>query len=1028
MLFLAHREELLLQATSTFRRLLVAAGQPARVGSCAGNLMEPHADVVLGSVQKLCRPENLARIVAERFDYVIIDEVHHADAPSYRRLLAALEPAFLLGITATPERADQGDILGLFDDFIAYRADLGVGIQKGRLVPFAYHGVRDDIDYAQLPWRNHRFDPAALAAAAQTQRRMERLWSAWLDHPATRTLVFCCSIEHARFAASWLGEHGVRVEAVFAGPDSADRSDCLAQLARGELDALCVVDLFNEGVDLPAVDRVVMLRPTESPTVFLQQLGRGLRKHDGKDQLTVIDFVGNHRMFLDRIRRLLSLGSAPSSLHAFLESRTPPELPPGCSIDLELELKELLQTFLPRGALEVERVYRELVLTRGERPTIGELYRMGYRPSTLRKAHGSWFRFVATEGDLDAEETRALDAVADWLDELEASALPRSFPLVVLEVLLEADALTTGLPLDVLAQRSHAFLQRSPELLRDLDDVTQPTNPLAPSPAEWLSFWLDHPIAAWTQGHGWFAIEGDRFVPRRLAIPAGLEAAVSRLTRELVDYRLHLYRARTATDAEGNTFSCNVTWNRRDPILKIPRGPGAPELPNGETDARLPDGAVWRFRFAKEFCNVARPAGTDRNRLPDLMRTWFGPAAGHPGTRFQVQFSRSPDGWWVEPLGNVLTLPARGRLVAYPSLRAAAGAAADARSDEPDAAELTLPFDGPTEEVFAVRAAGDSMKGGKTPIGDGDWLVMKWARGDTLGSLVGRVALVQTPDGHDTFAYQVKRIVQEGERWWLRSDNPERASSEATDATTPIARLVAQIAPETLGPGVGELLTDDGAAAAFGLDPGIAVERTGRYEGHLFIVVTDKGRFTEPDRIELVIGDRRPGETAFVLARREVGESWRYCGVGRWLEAEGKWGVPPLDFASWRALGEGRDCSRRLPDTALDAAKRFLDELFVRVGAGAWLARDGKRCRIVERTAGGVRIDGGEGGFAARLVSNTDVAWVILAAEVVARDGGLIEEARVNRLRYLEGTPKGSTRWIDTGWAIVLVAGGMGGG
>jgi superfamily II DNA or RNA helicase/diadenosine tetraphosphate (Ap4A) HIT family hydrolase len=302
-LFLAHREELLVQAARTFRRLLVAARQPARLGWCAGDLMQPDADVVVGSVQKLCRPENLARIVAERFEYVVIDEVHHADAPSYRRLLAGLEPAFLLGITATPERADQGDILGLFDDFIAYRADLGVGIQKGRLVPFAYHGLRDDIDYAQIPWRNRRFDPAALAAAAQTQRRMEKLWSAWLEQPATRTLVFCCSIEHARFARNWLGEHGVRVEAVFAGAGTADRSDCLVQLARGELDALCVVDLFNEGLDLPAVDRVVMLRPTESPTIFLQQLGRGLRKHEGKDQLTVIDFVGNHRMFLDRIRR-----------------------------------------------------------------------------------------------------------------------------------------------------------------------------------------------------------------------------------------------------------------------------------------------------------------------------------------------------------------------------------------------------------------------------------------------------------------------------------------------------------------------------------------------------------------------------------------------------------------------------------------------------------------------------------------------------------------------------------------------------
>ena len=172
-LFLAHRQELLAQAEHTFRRLLVAAGQPAQVGWCAGHLMQPDRAVVVGSIQKLSRPDPLARIAAERFDYVVVDEVHHADAPTYRRLLDRLDPHFLLGLTATPDRADQGDILGLFDDFVAYRAELGAGIQRGRLAPFAYHGVRDDIDYAQIPWRNHRFDPAA----PLLRRRPSAAWS-----------------------------------------------------------------------------------------------------------------------------------------------------------------------------------------------------------------------------------------------------------------------------------------------------------------------------------------------------------------------------------------------------------------------------------------------------------------------------------------------------------------------------------------------------------------------------------------------------------------------------------------------------------------------------------------------------------------------------------------------------------------------------------------------------------------------------------------------------------------------------------
>ena len=495
------------------------------------------------------------------------------------------------------------------------------------------------------------------------------------------------------------------------------------------------------------------------------------------------------------------------------------------------------------------------------------------------------------------------------------------------------------------------------------------------------------------------------------------------MTRELVDYRVQQCRARASAEPAGNTFSCTVTWNKRDPILKLPDRNKAPDLPHGDVDVRLPDGAVWTFRFASQFCNVARPAAADRNRLPALMRSWFGPSAGQPGTRFQAQFSRSPDGWWVAPLGRAPVATTRGRLVAYPSLRAAAGAIGGARSDTPEPELVILPFDGDSDDVFAVRAAGDSMNGGKTPISDGDWLIMRWARGASLSALAGRVALIQTADGHDTFAYQVKRIVHDGDRWWLRSDNPDHAPVEATVDTIPIARLVTRITPETLAPAVGEWRTLDTLAAAFGLPAETTIERTGRHAGHLFILANELGLFTEPDRLTTLVGDRRPAETAFVLARPTAKGSWRYCGIGRWLETEQQWRVPPLDFDTWLALGRGRNCSRRLPDEAKTRAQAFVDELFRRTGAGAWLTHNGKRCRVLERTTGGVRIDGGEDGFVPRRVSVTDIAWVLLAADDVAANGGVLDEARVNRLRYLEGTPKGSTRWIDTRWAIAMVVG-----
>jgi superfamily II DNA or RNA helicase len=276
-LFLAHREELLAQAARTFRRLLRHVHPGARFAWFAGERSDLQGDMVLASVQKLARPEHLLRLARGAFDYVIVDEVHHGAAPTYRRILDRLDPLFLLGLTATPERADGGDVLGSFDDHVAYRADIGHGIERGLLVPFSYHGLRDDIDYRNIPWRNRRFDPEMLAAAVETERRMARMWDAWETHPGTRTLVFCCSIRHANHAQAWLSARGARALAVHSGEGSADREDALAALQAGALDALCAVDLFNEGVDVPAIDRVVMLRPTESIVVFLQQLGRGLR-------------------------------------------------------------------------------------------------------------------------------------------------------------------------------------------------------------------------------------------------------------------------------------------------------------------------------------------------------------------------------------------------------------------------------------------------------------------------------------------------------------------------------------------------------------------------------------------------------------------------------------------------------------------------------------------------------------------------------------------------------------------------------
>ena len=499
-----------------------------------------------------------------------------------------------------------------------------------------------------------------------------------------------------------------------------------------------------------------------------------------------------------------------------------------------------------------------------------------------------------------------------------------------------------------------------------------------------------------------------------IPIAEGTEDALVRMTRELVDYRLAQYRARHAVAEDAHSFDCKVMWNKRDPILKLPSRAQRPDLPSGELDVRARDGAMWRFRFAKEFCNVAHRAGDARNRLPDLLRELFGPNAGQPGTDFRVRFSRSPDGWWIERLGEVIALASHHRFVSYPDLRAAAGAAEGAQeSIEP--AEVALPLEHEGEELFAIRATGSSMDGGARPIRDGDWLLMRWARSSSLPAIAGRVALVQVPGEEFAHRFQIKRVVRNEGGWVLRSDNPEAQDFPASQETTPIAVLVEVVRPESLAPAVGTLLSDAELESAFGVDDPIV---TGRIGGHAFVMVEGEKAFAAPDRLVHAM-KRQPGETLFVLARASSDGPWRYCGIARWIEEDGQWALPALDWSTWNALGEGRSASHRLPIEAEERAREWI-ERFLGAHAGKWVEADGKRVRVVGRSArGGMRIEGE--GFAERTVSATDIAWVLLAQDDVRESGGVLDEARVNRLRYLEGTPKGSTRWIDTGHAITLL-------
>jgi superfamily II DNA or RNA helicase/HKD family nuclease len=344
LLFVAHREEIIDQSRATFRHALRDAAFGEKwVGGHRPDLFEH----VFASIQSL-HSADVRKIDPAHFDIVIVDEFHHAAAPSYEALLDHLMSIELLGLTATPERADGLDVLRHFDGRIAAELRLWDAIDQEYLAPFAYFGVHDGLDLRGVPWRRGQgYDVSALegvltADHAWVHLVVEEVRRKIADPAGMRALGYCVSVGHAHFMAQRFTELGLPAVALSAASRSEDRRAALRELSEGKLRAVFTVDLFNEGVDIPGVDTLLLLRPTDSPTLFLQQLGRGLRKAAGKGACTVLDFVGTHRKefrFDRRLRALLGGSRADVERqvrHGF------PFLPAGCSFHLDQVAREIV--------------------------------------------------------------------------------------------------------------------------------------------------------------------------------------------------------------------------------------------------------------------------------------------------------------------------------------------------------------------------------------------------------------------------------------------------------------------------------------------------------------------------------------------------------------------------------------------------------------------------------------------------------------------------------------------------------------
>jgi superfamily II DNA or RNA helicase/HKD family nuclease len=355
LLFVAHRREILEQARRTFREIL---RDPDFGELMVGGLQPVRNDHVFASIQSL-RQERLTSMSASQFDVVIVDEFHHAEAKSYQRLLTHLVPRELLGLTATPERADGVNVSKFFDGRVASELRLWDALHEDLLVPFHYFGVADNVDLTGVEWSRQGYDAQGLENVytgndARADVVIGELRDKTVDISRIRALGFCVSVAHAEYMARYFNEKGIPSIALHGKTPVADREDAGRKLIDRSISCIFTVDLFNEGIDIPEIDTVLFLRPTQSATVFLQQLGRGLRRSEGKSVLTVLDFVGmqNANFRFDLKLRALT-GSGRRDLQQQIEYDFP-FLPSGCHISLDRVSKDIV----------LENVRRQITMTR----------------------------------------------------------------------------------------------------------------------------------------------------------------------------------------------------------------------------------------------------------------------------------------------------------------------------------------------------------------------------------------------------------------------------------------------------------------------------------------------------------------------------------------------------------------------------------------------------------------------------------------------------------------------------------------
>lgn len=443
-LFVAHREEIIKQAAQSFKNVRNSDD----IGFFYGNQKDTKNLFIFALVQSLGKEEYLKEeyFSKDYFDYIIVDEFHHAVSNNYKKIIDYFAPKFLLGLTATPERLDSKDVFALCDYNMVYEVRLKEAINKGWLVPFRYYGIYDEtVNYEDIDYKNGKYNDKQLEEALMLNKRGKLILNHYLKYNSKRAMGFCTSRHHAEYMAKIFNENNIPSVAVYSGEKgeySEERNMALSKLTSGELKVIFSVDMFNEGLDIPAIDMVMFLRPTQSPTIFLQQLGRGLRKSKDKTYLNVLDFIGNYKK-ANLVPFLLS-GKEYSSIESKNNRQSDYEFPEECIVDFDFRIIDIFKNQAEREMKVKDKIKEQFEIVSdmlGYRPTRiefftymdDEVYQNIKSKSKAMNPFSNYLEYIKENDKLtDDEEILYNSRGREFINMIETTSMSKTYKMPVL--------------------------------------------------------------------------------------------------------------------------------------------------------------------------------------------------------------------------------------------------------------------------------------------------------------------------------------------------------------------------------------------------------------------------------------------------------------------------------------------------------------------------------------------------------------------------------------------------------------------